>query len=101
MDSPFCSIESAIEEIRAGRIVVVVDDESRENEGDLTLAAEKVTPEAINFMARFGRGLVCLSVTGDTCDRLRLSLQTEQNTAQFGTAFTISIDAREGISTGI
>jgi 3,4-dihydroxy 2-butanone 4-phosphate synthase/GTP cyclohydrolase II len=94
-------IPEAIEEIRAGRMVVLVDDEGRENEGDLTLAAEKVTPEAVNFMARFGRGLVCLSLTGEDCDRLRLPLQTEQNTAQFGTAFTISVDAREGITTGI
>ncbi len=98
---PLCSIEEAIAEIRSGRMVVLVDDEERENEGDLTLAAEKVTPEAINFMARFGRGLICLSLTAEACERLRLPLQTDHNTAPFGTAFTISIDAREGISTGI
>jgi 3,4-dihydroxy 2-butanone 4-phosphate synthase/GTP cyclohydrolase II len=98
---PLCSIEEAIAEIRAGRMVVLVDDEGRENEGDLTLAAEKVTPEAINFMARFGRGLICLSLTREWCERLRLPLQSDQNTAPFGTAFTVSVDAREGISTGI
>src|SRR5262249_54596718 len=98
---PFCSTEEAIAEIRAGRMVVLVDDESRENEGDLCMAAEKVTPEAINLMAKQGRGLICLSLTAETCDRLRLPLQTENNTTPFGTAFTVSIDGRDGVSTGI
>jgi 3,4-dihydroxy 2-butanone 4-phosphate synthase/GTP cyclohydrolase II len=98
---PLCTIEEAVEEIRSGRMVVLVDDESRENEGDLCMAADRVTPEAVNFMARHGRGLVCLSLTAVTCDRLRLSLQTEHNTTPFGTAFTVSIDARDGVTTGI
>jgi 3,4-dihydroxy 2-butanone 4-phosphate synthase/GTP cyclohydrolase II len=88
-------------EIRAGRMVVVVDDEDRENEGDLTLAAEFVTPEAINFMARFGRGLICLTLTEERADYLRLGAMTSENTSRFGTAFTESIEAREGVTTGI
>jgi 3,4-dihydroxy 2-butanone 4-phosphate synthase/GTP cyclohydrolase II len=87
--------------MRAGRIVVIVDDEDRENEGDLTMAAEKITPEAINFMARFGRGLICLSLTEERCDYLRLSQMTSANESPFGTAFTESIEAREGVTTGI
>src|SRR3954464_2375884 len=98
---PFCTIEEAIQDIRSGRMVVLVDDESRENEGDLCFAAEKTTPELINFMARFARGLVCLSLTSEKCEKLRLPLQTEHNTTQFGTAFTVTVDAREGITTGI
>src|SRR5205807_1820893 len=98
---PFVSVAEAIEEIRAGRILVVVDDEDRENEGDLTIAAEKVTPEIINFMATHGRGLICLTLTADRCDQLRLPLMTAQNTSNFGTAFCESIDARDGVSTGI
>src|SRR5512135_249851 len=98
---PFVSIPEAIEEIRAGRVLVVVDDEDRENEGDLTIAAEKVTPEIINFMATHGRGLVCLSLTADRCDALRLPLMSPHNTSNFGTAFCESIDAREGTTTGI
>jgi 3,4-dihydroxy 2-butanone 4-phosphate synthase/GTP cyclohydrolase II len=98
---PFVSIAEAIEEIRAGRILVVVDDEDRENEGDLTIAAEKVTPEIINFMATHGRGLICLPLTAERCDYLRLPLISQQNTSNFGTAFCESIDAREGVSTGI
>src|SRR6266478_1530819 len=98
---PFVSIAEAIEEIRAGRILVVVDDEDRENEGDLTIAAEKVTPEIINFMATNGRGLICLPLTAERCDYLRLPLISPQNTSNFGTAFCESIDAREGVSTGI
>src|SRR5213592_1911028 len=98
---PFVSISEAIEEIRAGRILVVVDDEDRENEGDLTIAAEKVTPEIINFMATHGRGLVCLPLTAERCDYLRLPLISPQNTSNFGTAFCESIDAREGVTTGI
>src|SRR5579872_1626504 len=98
---PFCSVPEAIEEIRAGRILVVVDDEDRENEGDLTIAAEKVTPQIINFMATHGRGLICLALTAERCDYLRLPLISPQNTSNFGTAFCESIDAREGVSTGI
>src|SRR3954453_1875312 len=98
---PFAPIEEAIEAVRAGTIVIVVDDENRENEGDLCMAAEKVTPEAINFMARFGRGLICLALDGPTCDRLKLHPQSEKNTTSFGTAFTVSVDAAKGISTGI
>ena len=98
---PFVSIPVAIEEVRAGRILVVVDDEDRENEGDLTIAAEKVTPEIINFMATHGRGLICLALTAERCDYLRLPLITPQNTSTFGTAFCESIDARDGVTTGI
>ena len=98
---PFVSIPDAIEEIRAGRMLVVVDDEDRENEGDLTIAAGKVTSEIINFMATHGRGLVCLTLTPERCDHLRLPLMTPHNTSNFGTAFCESIDAREGVTTGI
>jgi len=98
---PFASIPAALEEVRAGRMVVVVDDEDRENEGDLTIAAEKVTPEAINFMATHGRGLICLALTGERCDQLRLPLMSPLNTSNFGTAFCESIDARDGVTTGI
>ena len=97
----FVDVPMALDEIRAGRMIVVVDDEDRENEGDLTLAAEFVTPEAINFMARFGRGLICLTLTEDRADHLRLRPMTEENTSRFGTAFTESIEAREGVTTGI
>ncbi len=98
---PFASISEAIEDIRQGKMIVLVDDENRENEGDLTMAAELVTPEAINFMARFGRGLICLPMEERIIKRLGLTMQTEQNTCTFGTAFTVSIDAREGVTTGI
>ncbi len=98
---PIISIEKAIEEIKQGRMVILVDDENRENEGDLSIAAEKVTPEVINFMATFGRGLVCLSLTEERLNELQISLMVNENTSRFGTAFTVSIDAREGISTGI
>src|ERR1017187_5705839 len=98
---PFVSVAEATEEIRKGHILVVVDDEDRENEGDLTIAAEKVTPEVINFMATHGRGLVCLALTGERCDQLRLPLMSPLNTSNFGTAFCESIDAREGVTTGI
>jgi 3,4-dihydroxy 2-butanone 4-phosphate synthase/GTP cyclohydrolase II len=98
---PFVSIPQAIDEIRSGRILVVVDDEDRENEGDLTIAAEKVTPEIVNFMATHGRGLVCLALTPETCDTLRLPLMSAVNTSSFGTAFCESIDARHGTTTGI
>jgi len=97
----FVEVEEAVAEIRAGRMVVVVDDEDRENEGDLTLAAEFVTPEAINFMARFGRGLICLTLTEERADYLRLGPMTQENTSRFGTAFTETIEAREGVTTGI
>src|SRR6266446_4803731 len=98
---PFTDVPTAIEEIRAGRMVVVVDDEDRENEGDLTVAAEKVTPEAINFMAKFGRGLVCLAMTEERLDHLRVGPMTVENTSNYGTAFCEAIDARDGITTGI
>ncbi|MBI2982451.1 MAG: bifunctional 3,4-dihydroxy-2-butanone-4-phosphate synthase/GTP cyclohydrolase II [Deltaproteobacteria bacterium] len=94
-------VELGLEAIRRGRIVILVDDEDRENEGDLAMAAEKVTPEAINFMARFGRGLICLSLTPEKCDQLNLTPMVSDNTSPFGTGFTVSIDAREGVSTGI
>jgi len=97
----FAEVTEAVAEIRAGRMVVVVDDEDRENEGDLTLAAEFVTPEAINFMAKFGRGLICLTLTEERADYLRLGPMTQENTSRFGTAFTESIEAREGVTTGI
>src|SRR5881394_2039345 len=98
---PFVTIPEAIEELRAGRVLVVVDDEDRENEGDLTIAAEKVTPEIINFMATHGRGLICLTLTAERCDYLRLPLMSPTNTSNFGTAFCESIDARDGVTTGI
>jgi 3,4-dihydroxy 2-butanone 4-phosphate synthase/GTP cyclohydrolase II len=99
--SPFASIEEAIEEIRAGRFVVVADDADRENEGDLTIAAQFVTPDAVNFMAMHGRGLICLCLTPERCEELGLRQMTDQNEAQFGTAFTVTIEARDGVSTGI
>jgi len=98
---PFADVPTAIEEIRAGRMIVVVDDEDRENEGDITLAAEKVTPEAINFMAKHGRGLVCLTMTEERLDHLRLGPMSAENTSQYGTAFCEAIDARVGVTTGI
>ena len=98
---PFTDVPTALEEIRAGRMVVVIDDEDRENEGDLTLAAEKVTPEAINFMAKYGRGLVCLAMTEERLDHLRIGPMTVENTSNYGTAFCEAIDAREGVTTGI
>src|SRR3954467_7546185 len=98
---PFVPVPEALEEIRAGRILVVVDDEDRENEGDLTVAAEKVTPEIINFMATYGRGLICLALSPEICDRLQLPLMSPTNTSRFSTAFCEAIDASEGVSTGI
>ena len=94
-------IEAALEDIRHGKMVILVDDEDRENEGDLTMAAEKVTPEAINFMARYGRGLICLSLTDERLNELRLPMMVSENTSRFQTAFTVSIDARKGVTTGI
>ena len=99
--APFVDVPAAIEEIRAGRMIIVVDDEDRENEGDLTLAAEKVTPEAINFMAKYGRGLVCLAMTEERLEHLRIGPMTAENTSQYGTAFCEAIDARQGVTTGI
>jgi 3,4-dihydroxy 2-butanone 4-phosphate synthase/GTP cyclohydrolase II len=99
--SPFSSVEEAVEEIRQGRMVVLVDDEDRENEGDLTMAAEKITPEAINFMAKFGRGLICLALTEQRCDELNLPLMSPINTSAYGTAFCEAIDAKLGVTTGI
>ncbi|OEU66309.1 MAG: bifunctional 3,4-dihydroxy-2-butanone 4-phosphate synthase/GTP cyclohydrolase II [Desulfobacterales bacterium PC51MH44] len=98
---PIITIEDAIKEIRSGRMVILVDDEDRENEGDLTMAAEAVTPEAINFMAKYGRGLVCLSMTGEKVDSLNLPPMVDNNTSRFQTGFTVSIEARYGVTTGI
>jgi 3,4-dihydroxy 2-butanone 4-phosphate synthase/GTP cyclohydrolase II len=100
-NTPFSTVPEALEDIRAGRFVVVVDDENRENEGDLTIAAQFCTPEAVNFMATHGRGLICLCLTGDRCDQLGLRMMTDRNETPFGTAFTVSIEAREGVTTGI
>src|ERR1700733_9333950 len=97
----FADVPTAIEEIRAGRMIVVVDDEDRENEGDITLAAEKLTPEAINFMAKYGRGLICLTMTEERLAHLRIGPMSAENTSQYGTAFCEAIDAREGVTTGI
>jgi 3,4-dihydroxy 2-butanone 4-phosphate synthase / GTP cyclohydrolase II len=99
--SPFATVEEAVEEIRQGRMIVLVDDEDRENEGDLAMAAEKITPEAINFMAKYGRGLICLPLTEDRCDELHLPLMSPINTSVHGTAFCEAIDARLGVTTGI
>ena len=101
MASPFDSIEEAIKDIKRGKFVILVDDEDRENEGDLVMAAEKVTPQAINFMAKHARGLICLALTPDRVEELQLPPQAAENTATFGTAFTVSIDARRDITTGI
>src|SRR5687768_17829367 len=98
---PFAAVEDAVEAIRRGEMVIVVDDEDRENEGDLTMAAEKVTPEAINFMARFGRGLICLPMTGERLDKLEIPLMVTKNSTRFETAFCVPIEAKRGTSTGI
>jgi 3,4-dihydroxy 2-butanone 4-phosphate synthase/GTP cyclohydrolase II len=98
---PFCSVEEAAEEIRQGRMIVLVDDEDRENEGDLTMAADKITPEAINFMAKYGRGLICLTLTEQRCEELNLPLMSPINTSLHRTAFCEAIDARVGVTTGI
>src|ERR1700692_735432 len=97
----FANMENAIAAIRAGRMVIVVDDEDRENEGDLTIAAEKITPQAINFMARYGRGLICLAMTPEHLDALEIPLMVSQNSSRFETAFCVSIEARRGTTTGI
>ncbi|QQS40561.1 MAG: 3,4-dihydroxy-2-butanone-4-phosphate synthase [Acidobacteriota bacterium] len=98
---PLSSIEEAAVDIRDGKLIIIVDDEDRENEGDLVCAAEKVTPDVINFMAKHGRGLICLPLTEERCDFLQLPPQSQENTSRMGTAFTISIEAKEGITTGI
>ncbi len=98
---PLISIEQAIEDIKAGKMVILVDDEDRENEGDLTMAAEMVTPEAINFMAKYGRGLICLSLTGEKVDALELPMMVNKNTSRYETGFTVSIEAKKGVTTGI
>jgi 3,4-dihydroxy 2-butanone 4-phosphate synthase / GTP cyclohydrolase II len=99
--TPFATVEEALEDVREGKFVVVVDDEDRENEGDLTIAAQFATPEAINFMATHGRGLICLCLTEERCDELDLRPMTDRNETPYGTAFTVAIEAREGVSTGI
>jgi len=100
---PFATIDQAVEEFRAGRLVIIVDDEDRENEGDLACPAEKVTPDIINFMARYGRGLICLSLTEERLDELQIPLQVSDadNTATRATAFCVTIEARRGVTTGI
>lgn len=98
---PLAKIEAAVQDIRDGKMIIIVDDEDRENEGDLVCAAEKVTPEIINFMATHGRGLICMPMTEERCDELNLPPQTSENTSSMGTAFTVSIEAREGVTTGI
>jgi len=100
-ETPFATIEEALEDVRQGKFVVVVDAADRENEGDLTIAAQFATPEAVNFMATHGRGLICLCLTDERCDELALEQMTDRNETPFGTAFTVSIEAREGVSTGI
>src|SRR4051795_2968770 len=97
----FAPIEEALDEIRRGRMVVVCDDESRENEGDLTMAAQFATPEAVNFMAKEARGLICLALTPERCDELGLDLMAAKNESSFQTAFTVAVEAREGVTTGI
>src|SRR3954462_14542837 len=101
MSRPFAAVEDALEDIRAGRMIVVCDDEDRENEGDLTMAAQFATPEAINFMAKEGRGLICLALTPQRCDELGLDLMAAKNESPFETAFTVSVEARDGVTTGI
>ena len=98
---PFATVQEAAELYRRGEFVIIVDDEDRENEGDLCIAAERVTPETINFMAKFGRGLICLALTEERCKELDLPLMVENNTTNFGTAFTVSIEARGRVTTGI
>src|SRR5512146_902246 len=98
---PLSTITEAIEDIKRGKFVVVVDDEDRENEGDLVIAAEHVSAEAINFMARHGRGLICMPVIGKRLDELQIPMMVQHNTSGFGTAFTVSVEARHGVTTGI
>src|SRR5882724_2202889 len=98
---PFTDVPTALDELRAGRMVVIVDDEDRENEGDLMIAAEKVTPESVNFMAKFGRGLICVALTEERLDHLRIGMMTQNNTSPYGTAFCESVEASVGVTTGI
>src|SRR5688500_19016643 len=100
---PFSPIPEILDELKAGRMIVLVDDEDRENEGDLVIPGEKITPEAMNFILREGRGTVCLAIAGDICDKLRLHPQTDMNTATLGTAFTVTVDAhpKYGVTTGV
>src|SRR5215216_6362069 len=100
-EAPFSTIEEALEDFRAGKMVVVCDAADRENEGDLTIAAQFTTPEAINFMATYGRGLICLALSPERCDELGLDLMAAKNESPFETAFTVSIEARDGVTTGI
>ena len=97
----FNTIEEAIEDIKSGKMVICVDDEDRENEGDFIMAAEKITPEAVNFMAKYGRGLICVPLTEERIDQLKLHPMVESNTALHGTRFTVSVDACHGVTTGI
>src|SRR6201994_143096 len=97
----FASVEDAVEDIRQGRMIVLVDDEDRENEGDICMAAEKITPDAINFMAKYARGLICLTLTDERLKQLEIPMMVAENTSIYGTAFTVSIEARAGVSTGI
>src|SRR5262249_10906999 len=101
MHTNLAPIEAAIEDLRAGRMIILVDDEDRENEGDLVLAAQMASPEKINFMAREGRGLICLAMTPENIERMKIPMMVEQNRSRFGTAFTVSIEAAEGVTTGI
>ena len=101
LNMPHLTIEQALEDIKNGKMVILVDDEDRENEGDLTMAAQAVTPEAINFMAKYGRGLICLSLDNSIADRLDLPMMVDNNTSQYGTGFTVSIEAKKGVTTGI
>src|ERR1700748_2984694 len=100
-NSSFCSIPEALEDLRRGKFIILVDDEDRENEGDLVIAGEAITPEAINFMSKHARGLICVAMTEERCDELQLPLQTAVNTSRYGTAFTVSIEARKGVTTVI
>jgi len=95
------TIPEAIEDIRAGKFLIIVDDEGRENEGDLAIAAEKVTPEAINFMAKYGRGLICIAMTGERLDELRIPMMVHDNTSKFASPFTVSVEAKHNVTTGI
>src|SRR5882672_6425211 len=97
----FATIEEALDEIREGRMIIILDDEDRENEGDLAVAAEKINAEQINFMSRYGRGLICMPMTAQRLDDLEIPLMVEKNTSPYGTAFCVSIEARTGVSTGI
>ncbi len=101
MEKAFRSVEAAIQELQLGKMVILVDDEDRENGGDLVLAAEKVTPESINFMAKHARGLICVALAGADIDRLKIPMMVEENSSRFGTAFTVSIEAATGVTTGI